>query len=1195
MLEATIDIVNVNDGEDGLSQGVLTSFIFVRSNTAPAAPAAGLGSFTEPNPPDATQTGSGWPALSESGGDLGYWSDSAPDGSSKLWMSRRIFTSDGLSPQEDAWSAPAQMTDTADIDICFNSSETQPDAPTVHGEQNGEGGWYDEADSTSVWMAVCKQANGEWGDWEISKIKGEKGEDGVAAIRLDLDNENDAMLYDGAGTLVSGSVTSQATLYAGVTAVDASDVTWGVTNSGCTATVSSGKVTVTALSATSATVTVKATYNGATYTAVLSLKKLVGVDKYDIVLSANSVSVDVNNSNALSPTSVTVGVYRTAQNGSRALQSTLTSGHSLTCTPYGGTETALTYSGGKATIAPSASVTSYTVTLYDADGYVLDCENIPVLKDGTNGEKGADGTDGTDGEDGVTLILTPDPVELAIDEETGKVSADATCTITYKAGATSGAVTDIKITGVSHLAVTNPQVWVSDNAITVPTSSFGTQAVTWTDADGNTQSKDIAYGSYYVDFTCTCGTLTGVPGRMLMQAAVSAMWGRTFSNSEKYESIYTKLYGTDGDIAALQTKISQNAEAIELKASSADLTTVKTALQSDIDGVESTANAAQTAAENAQTAAENAASEVATMQASVSALEVEADKISAKTRKYNGINILAADSAGKEDSTNTSADITASGTKTLTFYLRKAVTKGNTYRFHAELASQIGGSKATYLRLRYGSSTILASAITSSTSLSAGVAYYNADFTATADYAAGTVLYVYLYVGTVASGDTVTLLNCALLYDLEQYMLDTGFDIFGHTFQVTADNFIVLNNEGVRNLYLDTYGNLIVRGAVNNDTLWIDANNISSYLLSCPASVGEVAASRSGNIVYSGGSVTSYCLDLFRVPSVVVLANNSTYNGFLLPSASGTGGFCRTKTTYLSDAARWLTFADMRMLVGRSFTFINQGCNIMVGLGAFYYVEDGISNYTPWGNTTSGQGTAIMLKHGEFITVTMRLDANYGYIWEIEGAYTGANGTTVESLFAGSDDNWNVPDQTSLTLGTYMTPSGGTSLTSVYASRSYSYLNGSTWTSGTLRFSRCSGGTITTGSSSTFGLVAGDTSTALTGGMKLRVGARTVAVKFNNGYYPSTSSTTWYYIGVRLILWSVSGSACGAWAQSPRFNVDGNIDMLNLDLTEIFDDWDDSTQYYLAINVETATTRPNSGNVTAAFTMEQLGLEVVEY
>lgn len=830
-------------------------------------------------------------------------------------------------------------------------------------------------------------------------------------------------------------------------------------------------------------------------------------------------------------------------------------------------------------------------------------ESSFIFRRVVNGKDGSTGKDGNAGVDGVSLILTPNPVELSTDDK-GMVNADASCTITYKAGAASGAVADISIEavsdGISVPGTGGPSGWIKNNVVTVPSSCFGTQKVTWADADGNEQSKDIARGSYYVDFTCACGKVAGVQGRILFQVAASTVWSSLVNTAEEYKSLRSKLYDEGGTIALLQADIDLKADSASLTAAKTELTTSIGDLQTDIDDV---ADAVATNEGN-----------IATLQGSVSSLEVTADKISAKTRKYNGINILSTDSAGKDDSTNSSADATASGATTIPFYLRKAIVSGCTYRFHAELNSIKGGSKVSSLRLRYGSSTYLASAITASTEVSKGVTYYNIDFTATTDYAAGTTLYVYLYVGSVKAGDTLSLLNCALLYDLEQYMLDTGFDIFGHTFQVTADNFIVLNNEGVRNLFVDASGNLIVRGAVNNDTLWIDSLNSADYILECPISTSGGQETRSGEMV-NGGTVPAYCLDLFRAPSVIVLAglvdsSGTKIGGFLLPSAYDVDAYCRTKTTYLGNGERWITFADLRMLVGRSFTFICQGRNVLIGLGNYYVMQDGQVSPYLWGSADAGIGHALQLTTGQHLTVTMRLHPTYGYIWEVAGIGSSNIGSCVESLFAGNDANWNVPEDTSLTNKKYVTVSDGTTaLSQINAGRTYTYLSGSDPISGTLLFSRCKGGTIRVGSANTYGLLASNasafppvepkstTTPTPTGGMKLRKGAKHVSIKLNNGYYPSATGTTYYMLGVRLILWDVSGSGCGTWAQSPRFAVDDNLDIMQLDLTAIFDDWSEDTQYYLAINVEAFTGEyVSDGYITpVSFSMENLGLEIVEY
>jgi len=214
--------------------------------------------------------------------------------------------------------------------------------------------------------------------YHVSAVKGTAGAD---TVRLDLDNENDSMLYDGQGKLVSGSVTSNAKLYKGTSDVSSS-ATFNCVGVGCTATMSGGKVTVTAMSAATSSVTVQALYGGNAYTSILTLKKLVGVDKYEIALSANAVHVD--SAQSVTPESVTVGVYRTSQNGSRTLLSSLPTGYSL---KNGGTK--MTYSSGEAAFAPSSSADSYTITLSDASGNTLDSETVPVVRDGEAGPSAA--------------------------------------------------------------------------------------------------------------------------------------------------------------------------------------------------------------------------------------------------------------------------------------------------------------------------------------------------------------------------------------------------------------------------------------------------------------------------------------------------------------------------------------------------------------------------------------------------------------------------------------------------------------------------------------------------------------------------------------------------------------------------------------------------------------------------------------
>ena len=144
------------NGIDGISPNTAyKSTVFFRSNPTPSTPTGG--SYANPVP-------SGW-------------SDGIPSGEEKLWASTRIFTSDGLAPQQDSWTAPRQMTDTANFDVEF-SSVLNPSAPSGHPNTNTQ--WSSTANADTIWMATSVKSNGLWSSWQISRIKGEKGEDGTS-------------------------------------------------------------------------------------------------------------------------------------------------------------------------------------------------------------------------------------------------------------------------------------------------------------------------------------------------------------------------------------------------------------------------------------------------------------------------------------------------------------------------------------------------------------------------------------------------------------------------------------------------------------------------------------------------------------------------------------------------------------------------------------------------------------------------------------------------------------------------------------------------------------------------------------------------------------------------------------------------------------------------------------------------------
>ena len=131
------------------------STVFIRTNATPAVPVGG--SYASPLP---TTAG---------------WSDGIPSGEAILWASTRIFSLDGKEPQQTVWTAPRQMTDTADFDVEF-SSVANPSAPNGHPNTNKQ--WSDTQSTDAIWMATSTKRNGVWSAWSVSRIKGEKGDRG---------------------------------------------------------------------------------------------------------------------------------------------------------------------------------------------------------------------------------------------------------------------------------------------------------------------------------------------------------------------------------------------------------------------------------------------------------------------------------------------------------------------------------------------------------------------------------------------------------------------------------------------------------------------------------------------------------------------------------------------------------------------------------------------------------------------------------------------------------------------------------------------------------------------------------------------------------------------------------------------------------------------------------------------------------
>lgn len=228
---------------------------------------------------------------------------------------------------------------------------------------------------------------------------GRDGTDGKSGIRLDLDNENDSILYDREGNKLSDNVISTATLYDGYDDKSNEVTSWSFSATGCHATRSNRTITVDAFSpgTTAASVEVSCVYKSRTYKAVLSVKKIVGDAKYDLRITPKDAIFYNTTTAEASSSTIKVEIIRTAPNTTggvtKSVISTIPSRYKLMVDSVDVTSS---YSNGSYTIQLSSSVylskDKYTISLYDiSDGSLEDQETVYIARF-TNGANGQNGT-----------------------------------------------------------------------------------------------------------------------------------------------------------------------------------------------------------------------------------------------------------------------------------------------------------------------------------------------------------------------------------------------------------------------------------------------------------------------------------------------------------------------------------------------------------------------------------------------------------------------------------------------------------------------------------------------------------------------------------------------------------------------------------------------------------------------------------
>ena len=260
---------------------------------------------------------------------------------------------------------------------------------------------------------VVGDSGGEWVllDEEGVEIVG----DGENTVQLTIDNGNDIVMCIEDGTVIASTLPiAQVYLYDGNDLMNselAASAWQTLVCVGCTAEWVSGyqsdggkRFRVTAVTSDVAKVTASVSYKGNVYSVVHNIKKLYGLDKYEIITDPVSIAYNPN-TGTHTPSSFNVYVYLTTQEEDRHLMPTLPSHSSATdgdvrlqySTDNGSNWNTLTgYSSGK-TISSSSynSVVSGAVLLRlqkyvvgDSGGewVLLDEEGVEITRNGQDGK-----------------------------------------------------------------------------------------------------------------------------------------------------------------------------------------------------------------------------------------------------------------------------------------------------------------------------------------------------------------------------------------------------------------------------------------------------------------------------------------------------------------------------------------------------------------------------------------------------------------------------------------------------------------------------------------------------------------------------------------------------------------------------------------------------------------------------------------
>lgn len=127
--------------------------VYMRSNNNASVKTPTGGSYNNPVPTESV------------------WSTEIPDGAAKLWVSTRMFTSNGKN-QEEVWSTPKNLTYVQYTETWYSTIENNPGNPDDNPDN------WSKTGTDFIWIAVRTIYNGSKQEWNVAKVVGKTGATG---------------------------------------------------------------------------------------------------------------------------------------------------------------------------------------------------------------------------------------------------------------------------------------------------------------------------------------------------------------------------------------------------------------------------------------------------------------------------------------------------------------------------------------------------------------------------------------------------------------------------------------------------------------------------------------------------------------------------------------------------------------------------------------------------------------------------------------------------------------------------------------------------------------------------------------------------------------------------------------------------------------------------------------------------------